>query len=259
MRLWTWQGRGHSLTSGRIDLARSAYHQDEDLPGVARAYVQIAEKLGTDQLVWCYTEQTKWNESIPPRVEWELEVPEAAILAYVDDHAWSKLVGIPTFPMELVRQWCDEAWRATPKDDAAQKAFVQAKIDAFKAPEAEPQLWQRMFLPSAEGFSVTALIRHPVPREWVIAVQTMADPNRPMTPEAHALVRQAVFNTLRDERLTLSVQTYTEKAQRRLAAEGTELTIVPFLREIEECQARGTIEVVEDHDDWKLALIRPTF
>jgi hypothetical protein len=138
VKLWTEQGFGHDITSARVlppcntKLARF-YRQLWDL---------INQKDG--QIIWCYAN----NPFDPPdpamiRVKsfWTLEIPADKIVCYIDFNVWSQITDIPIrFPGDK-------------EDDSSQ---------------GDP--WERLIV--GETFEDrTALVRCPIPDDWVIEKQ----------------------------------------------------------------------------------------
>ena len=60
MRLWSYQGVGHSLTDGHIDPSRLPYL--ETVPRYADAIKELAKRVGepSGQFIWCLTRDTEW-------------------------------------------------------------------------------------------------------------------------------------------------------------------------------------------------------
>ena len=58
MRLWTFQGIGHSLTDGQIDLRQSPYNT----PQYEEAINELAKRFEpSGQIIWCFTHDARWR------------------------------------------------------------------------------------------------------------------------------------------------------------------------------------------------------
>ena len=51
MILWTYQGAGFEIDQHQLDLSRSERYLPEQRP----RYEAVQNKLGTNQVLWCYT------------------------------------------------------------------------------------------------------------------------------------------------------------------------------------------------------------
>ena len=91
MRLWTYHKPDFSLTSGRVDLSRSDYFRC--MPEIPGAYAELARRVGTDQIIWCYVRPDEYN-NIPELtcVEWALDVPDDQVLAIIDSFVWERII-----------------------------------------------------------------------------------------------------------------------------------------------------------------------
>jgi hypothetical protein len=100
MQLWTWQEPGFSLTSGCVDWTKSPTWNDPELPGARLAYPSLAERLGTDQLVWFRSGRADklWCGY---DAEWLADVPIDRILCGIDTESWNMLIKMP--PAEWAR------------------------------------------------------------------------------------------------------------------------------------------------------------
>ena len=90
MQLWTFQGVGFSLHDGHVNHELSEYVREVE--GVRDAYLELAKRLGTDQLIWCCS--VREPHPLKDRVEWVIDVPVSEILAFVDDFVWNRILGI---------------------------------------------------------------------------------------------------------------------------------------------------------------------
>src|SRR6266446_6557293 len=92
-RLWTYQTIGHSIT-GPIDPSKGQYWKEQDyLPRYREAVSFIFKKFNTDQILWCCTIPDCWRRTgFEDRCEWELNVPESQILAFVRESIWEPIL-----------------------------------------------------------------------------------------------------------------------------------------------------------------------
>ncbi|MEE8169500.1 MAG: hypothetical protein V3T70_03040 [Phycisphaerae bacterium] len=131
MRLWTWQGFGHSLISGRVIHNQS---QCWNIPGYARATELLYQSLGRDQLIWCYSQREEhciFSIRTGKELEWELEVPSSEMVAIYRSAVWTRII-YSTLPQ-------DEDW-------------TQLLTDRI-------------------GDETGVVIRHPVRRERIVAIR----------------------------------------------------------------------------------------
>lgn len=98
MQLWTHHASGFRLDSLPLPLdpRRGEFWNRPHGPNFCyRTVVPILwERLGTDQFLWCCTLQGKFprKSSDDDLVEWELNVPEASVLAFINALAWESMV-----------------------------------------------------------------------------------------------------------------------------------------------------------------------
>ena len=52
MRVWTYQGTDHDITSGAIDMRESKFYKDESLHNVECAYAELWQWTGTEMIIW---------------------------------------------------------------------------------------------------------------------------------------------------------------------------------------------------------------
>jgi hypothetical protein len=168
MRLWTWQGIGHSLVTGTIDHARSQYADTQ--PGIVEKYARLVETVGTDQLIWCYTDRDdRVRIDGDTDVEWELRVPDDAILGFVDTYVWNRLLGIPCGLPDCARQEIRRKAIDLAPCSAAGREQARARL-AQEFWDSVPGSWDSLLVeePDESVAGVQVLVRHPVPREWVV-------------------------------------------------------------------------------------------
>jgi hypothetical protein len=166
MKLWTWHEPDFSLVAGRVDLSRSMYHAT--VPQAPKAYAELARRLGTDQIIWCYVRRGEYHD-LPQltRVEWALDVPDHGILAITEAFIWNKILGLRTYPQSLYDKWLNDA----PTDEAARDDYIAAQLAAYHSePEPDGGWWSRLFISDAMAESATVLLRHPIPDSWILSV-----------------------------------------------------------------------------------------
>jgi hypothetical protein len=169
MKLWTIHRRGFSLTEGRADRTLSPY------VGTVANYIQISqqlwERLGTsDQVIWCCTKPIDRRHRSLDEIEWVLEVPDAEILALIDDHVWNRILGLKCHPPQRLRdQWRDRALDLHPNDsDARERYHAEQERSYFAQEPPSGDWWNHVFVDDLEGDSISAVIRHPVRQEWIV-------------------------------------------------------------------------------------------
>lgn len=136
MKLWSWQNRRFDPTRDRVDLTRSPDFNDKTIPHIQSGYAIIRERIGSDQILWCFSSRNEYN--VPgaksDRVEWELEVAQSDILGFVDYVRWNRLInGKPYYPPDLLNAWDREAAMAYREDRAARERFISARKEEFDA------------------------------------------------------------------------------------------------------------------------------
>jgi hypothetical protein len=109
-----------------VEHTRSEYYTN--VSGVPNAYVELANRLGTDQIIWCYARQDEYID-LPhlTRVEWLLDVPDHQILAITDAYIWNKILGIRTYPRSLDYEWLENS----PMEETARDAYIEQKIEDY--------------------------------------------------------------------------------------------------------------------------------
>jgi len=183
MELWTWHEPDFSLLSGRVEHNRSEYYQR--VPGIVAAYDELWHRLKNDgQLVWCCTDISEHGDlESSPHVLWKLDVPPDQILGFVDEIVWNRILGFRCSCQSLRYSWQSRAIEACcadrkPLDTELLTSMAQQYEDEFwNASPPGGSWWNALFLEPQAKPLVSALIRHPVPLEWVTE-----NPNR--TPHA---------------------------------------------------------------------------
>lgn len=171
MRLWTWHEPGFSLTSGHVDHDQS-YYYNNNVPSFPDAYAQLAKHFGTDQIIWCYVRRDDYLD-LPEltRVEWALDVPDKEILAIVDPTIWNKILGNRHVPPILHAKWLEDA----PVNETACDAYIEQQEKEYHSRQ-EPKggLLSQLFITDPTVEDATALLKHPIPKSWVVGGGTDA-------------------------------------------------------------------------------------
>jgi len=168
IRLWTWQGSEFPITSGeqRIDWSKSEF---ADTCTIQRAYRQLASRLGTDQYIWCFTDEHLATWPSGNRVRWDLEVPDELVLAYTCDRIWQLLIRRNTYTCVQRNEWKQEAISKGLLHSNDYKPYIDDKLREFQSQfQTESNLWEHLFLDRPIRKDVSALVRYPVPDEWVL-------------------------------------------------------------------------------------------
>lgn len=129
MRLWSWQTPDVSLCEGQVHPMKGEFW--EDLPTLRTAYQLLWDLLQTRDIIWCYTSRPSFFLRPGRRmVAWVIEATDDGILRFVDGQKWEEYVH----------------GRSDPRTSEFSEILIER--------------------PSHEDDS--ALLRHPVPREWIV-------------------------------------------------------------------------------------------
>lgn len=174
MLLWSWQEPEFSLTSGTVDHSKSEYYQT--VPGIPAAYAELAKRLETPKIVWCYVRHDEYDSSSETtRVEWALDVPDELILAIVDPFVWDKIIGQKTLPSMIRSRWFSEA----PIQEPARSVYLEQQLNDYHSqPEPIGGWWSRLFVTDTTIEGATVLLKHPVPDSCVVSVGRSQAPVR---------------------------------------------------------------------------------
>lgn len=159
--LWSWQTEGFSLIEGTVDHRLSEFDQTHN--GYRNSCKEFFELLGTDQFIWCDTEDAgTWSH----RVKWGLEVPKDHVL----------LICSITWHWIMARNAGDSLGCVPPEKflNLAQKLnpclsrdeFQNRFHDGWRSKTTE-ELWDALFVDKVQGACTHALVRYPVKAEWV--------------------------------------------------------------------------------------------
>jgi len=164
--LWSFHKPGHSLLDGRVDYRLSAYCDDA---GIMAAYSQLHRRLGTDQIIWCYTRKDEFRETGIPMVEWAFEVPVSDVLAFCDSTVWTRIIAKAgsTLPGGLRRRFMKQALERFPDQPDERHAYEARLTEAYwSQPAPSGDWWNHLLVEYTGQESVDALIPHPAHREW---------------------------------------------------------------------------------------------
>jgi hypothetical protein len=172
--LWTMQGQGHKIDDpgAKVDLRHSHMINHSPLC-LHRKYEEVRHRLGTDQVLWCFTEKPHWKKTtVDPRVLWTLQVPIDEVLDFVDEWLAERLTkGLKCPQLSEWTKWRVEAAKSHPKpqDKGKQDEFIEQRLVSYGGPHMDPDDgWQHIFVPSEQATHVSALLPVPVPPHWVI-------------------------------------------------------------------------------------------
>ena len=163
--LWTWQGARWDIVDSTEPVRhdRGPYKDDSQIQA---AYRQLAERIGTDQWVWCYLRPEDCIHREPGKVEWALRVPRQRVLAFIDNSVWIRILGdwertaVPPHVRDLLRA------KASPEGTSLKELQRRWWLSV-------PDSYDKLLLCDpgcafAGATEATALVRHPVPEEYVI-------------------------------------------------------------------------------------------
>jgi len=127
MQLWTHHPSHFRVDASDliIDAKRGQYWADHGTNFRYRAlHPVLCSKLGTDQFLWCCTIRGMFIRTIEAIdiVEWELNVPESHIIAYIRVSAWEALLRRRT------DQWEDLIPSEIPRADKDINALVSLPL-----------------------------------------------------------------------------------------------------------------------------------
>lgn len=166
LTLWTLQSPDFKLSSGRVDHGKSKYYLTVN--GVKEAYSELWKRLDISdgQIVWCYTNAEGIVKTGIREIRWELQVPREKIICFIDDLVWNRILGIKCgVGPNMRRQWIMKAVRCCP---ANSPVYVKKLEDEFwNRQPATGSWWDELFVENI-GESVSAIIYHPVPIEYVV-------------------------------------------------------------------------------------------
>jgi len=173
MRLLTYQPPGFSLTEGTVDHLKSEYFK---IPQVKQAYPLLWKRIGTNgNVIWCYTSQGRYKKTSREMIESVLDVPESNV-RLVDETVWNYILQLDGVgPPKKYRDQVDaEARRIHPSDRVERSKFISEKYKAFWARQAPSgDWWNHLIIRSIEeavdSEAVSAIVAHPLPKEWILS------------------------------------------------------------------------------------------
>lgn len=175
MELWTIHDTyDFKLSEGHVDHSKSDYYNNT--LGVKKAYPQLWSLIGIPdgQIIWCYTRKEDICITGIPIIRYTLEVPEDSVITYIDDIMWNCILGIQVrLTPSYRRPIRAEAGNKFPNDPYKRKDFEEELENKFweNKPPAE-ELWDNLLLDKAVDGS-PALLKHPIPDDWIIECETV--------------------------------------------------------------------------------------
>lgn len=172
MMFWTWQSADFDPFADRVDRSKSEFFNDPPHPDLLRAYQELEDSLNLSaemkhQYVWCFTTDSWYPHPWPGRILWPVEVPDAAILSFVDEQLWERLVGNHTVPRKLWDSWRHELRSRNvygkPHDDELEKR----KREYLAASPPREEWLRAVLIPKGPGTDILALVRTPLQRSWI--------------------------------------------------------------------------------------------
>jgi hypothetical protein len=168
IQLWTVHPHDFSIIEGRVEHSRSTYYLNT--PGVKKAYHELWHLLHIQdgQVIWCYTVEDYIAVTGEERIKWELCVPSSAVIRFIDDIVWNRILGIEcNVRSDMRRKWRKEALAKYPNNSIASKTYEKQCLKNFWQQKPKSgSWWHELFVDDPEE-AVSALIKHPVPIEWV--------------------------------------------------------------------------------------------
>ncbi len=168
MRLWSIHTPDFSLTAGKVDHSKSNYY--DSVPKLRESYHKLWNliQIPDGQIIWCYTQNDRLEKKKDEKILWPLDVPEDGIICFVDDLVWNRLLGIEcAVGKGKHRQWDAEALRKfAGQSDAMREYQEQCRKDFWAQKPKSGDWWDELFV-EEPGECISAIIRHPVPVEWV--------------------------------------------------------------------------------------------
>jgi hypothetical protein len=169
INLWTLHTPDFSIKEGRVDHSRSKYYRDT--PGVKEAYPELWRRINIPdgQIIWCYLDKTEIPITGTEKVLWEICLPESEVIQFVDDMVWNRILERKCAPPQGLRnQWRDESQKEYPNNTEAAKNYEKkCQDDYWNQKPKSNSWWDELFVETGESTSVSALIRHPVRKDWL--------------------------------------------------------------------------------------------
>lgn len=177
INLWTLHTPDFSLTEGRVDHSKSEYYQNTT--GVKQAYPELWRRINIPegQIIWCYLDKTEIAKTGIEKILWEIclpeteviRLPESEVVQFVDDMVWNRILEIKCEPPQgLCNQWKDESLKKYPNNIAAAKNYEKrCQDDYWNQKPKSNSWWDELFVKIGGSTSISALIRHPVRKDWI--------------------------------------------------------------------------------------------
>ncbi len=172
--LWTMQSPGHMIDDANATLDTRRSHMVRHSPlCLHRKYEEVRHRVGTGQVLWCFTESPQWEQStVDSRVRWTLRVPIGEVLTFVDEWLAERLAkGLRCPQASEWTKWRRHAAQAYPKpqDQDKQDEYIEGRPKSYEGPDMDPDGgWSQIFIPAERSANVSALLRFPVPSPWII-------------------------------------------------------------------------------------------
>ena len=170
IELWTIHPEGFSITEGCVDHAKSRYYQET--PCVKEAYHELWDRLSIEsgQVVWCYTRENDILITGVKIIKWKLCVPVSEVLRFIDGIVWNRILGIKCFVRsDMKYKWRKEAISKYRNNSVDSKAYEKQCCENFWKREPESGSWWNELFVDDQGEAVSALVKHPVPTQWVLS------------------------------------------------------------------------------------------
>jgi hypothetical protein len=162
MKLWTWQTADFSLTTRCVDVCKSRH---ANLNSVIRAaYTELAQRLETDQLVWCYTVPDQYIV-LPrdPKIGWQIDLPHGHCRWFIDSWVWERLIESRACPEDIREEWA----RYAMLNDLDPDQYHEMKLEEYLATPAPGGSWWDCLIldddSQVPNVNRTALVLHPLP------------------------------------------------------------------------------------------------
>jgi len=157
---------------GRAKKDRSMDPHLHRLPIALARRSELTSRLGTDQIIWCYTQKADFRETSRQMVEWALRVPTQKILTFYDSVVWARIIGKTpcTLPEEQRRRIRAEALDRFPNDPQRRHEFEDTRTaEIWNEPSPDGGWWSKLFVDRSDRNGTDALISHPIDRTWLLS------------------------------------------------------------------------------------------
>ena len=167
--LWSYHPPVFSLLDSRVKPHLSGYRDDSQ---IMAAYAELKSRLGTDQIIWCYTRKEDFRETSRPMVEWALHVPLQNVVAFYDTVAWARIIGKTPCPLpeDKRRRIRDEALHHFPNDPQSRRELEDARTaEIWNEHAPVGGWWSKLFVDRPDRDGIDALIYHPIDNSWLLS------------------------------------------------------------------------------------------